>query len=117
MKKQIASTVAAVFLGIMVMLMPILACTRFPTGIEANTLGTQSSEQRDSYESSSWKTLDEAAQTLGQMDIGPATFSTNVMQTILLAGASLIAALVAFLAIKARIKLAVQNPIPLNRKR
>jgi len=114
MKKQIASTTAAVFLGIIVMLMPILAYTPFLGDTEANTLGTASSEQRDNYESTPWKTLDETAQSLGQMDTGPAPFPTSVIQTILLAGTSLIAALVTFLAIKGRMKLAVQDFIPQN---
>ncbi|MHA2067924.1 MAG: hypothetical protein ACXABY_26485 [Candidatus Thorarchaeota archaeon] len=114
MKKQIASTTSAVFLGIIVMLMPILAYTQFLGDTEANTRGTASSEQIDSYESTSWKTLEETAQSLGQMDAGTTPFPTSVIQTVLLAGTSLIAALVASLAIKGRIKLAVQDLIPRN---
>ena len=114
MKKQFASITAAVFLGIIAMLMPILAHTRFLDDTEANTLRPASSGQRDTYELTSWKTLDETAQSLGQMDTGSAPFPTNVMQIVLLVGTSLIAALVTSLAIKGRIKLAVRDRIPQN---
>jgi hypothetical protein len=115
MKKQIASITTAFFLGIIVMLIPILTYTQFLGNTEVNTLEPASSEQRDIYESTSWKTLEEAAQALGQMDTGPAPFPTSVIQTILLAGTSLITALVITLAIRGRIKLAVQDLIPRNR--
>jgi hypothetical protein len=92
MKRQLASITAAFILGVIVMLTPILTYTQFLGGTGANTLGTSSSEQRDSYGSTSCKTLAEAAQTLGQ-----------------LAATGLIAALVTSLTIKRKIKLAVQD--------
>ena len=107
MKKQIASATVAISLGVIVMLMPILAYTQFLGDTEANALGTASGEQSDSYESTSWKTLDETAQSLGQMDTGSTPFPTSVIQTILLAGTSLMVALVTSLAIKGMMKLAV----------
>jgi hypothetical protein len=114
MKKKIASIAASVFLGIVVMLMPILATTQLLGSPEPNTLGTAEGERGGSSASSSWKTLDDAAQTLGQMDTGPAPFPTSVTHTILLAGTSFIVALVTSLAMKSRIKLAVQDLILRN---
>ena len=100
MKKHIASVTVASFLGIIVIIMPILTYTLFLDNNEATYLGAESSEQRDSFESIQGKTLDEAAQILGKMDTNSTPFPVNLSQVILLVGTSLIAALLTTLAIK-----------------
>ena len=114
MKRQIVSITAAFFLGIVVMLMPILTYTQFLGDNGANTLGAESSEQRDSYDSTSWKTLDEAAQKLGKINTSPTSFPTSLTQTILLSATSLITALITTLLIRRKIKFAVQDLTTLN---
>lgn len=118
MNKQLASITVAIFLGFIVMLMPILTYTQFLGSTGDNTLGTASSEQRDVYESTSWKTLDEAAQTLGKMDTGAPLFPTSLIVTILIAATSTITAIIASVAIERKFKLAVRKLIiPIQKKK
>jgi hypothetical protein len=100
MKKHIASVVIASFLGIIVIIMPILTYTQFLESNGETFIGAESNEQRDSFGSIEGKTLDEAAQILGKMDTDSTPFPVKLSQVILLAGISFIAALLTTLAMK-----------------
>lgn len=108
MKKSIASITAVVVLGIMVMLIPVATYPQLLGGGE-NSLRTTFGEERDDYNSTSWRTLDEAAQALGKIDIGPTSFPTSLLQATLLLAASLIAAVAISLEFKTKMRLAVQE--------
>ena len=108
MNKRLISITIAPILGIVVMLMPILAYTLFLDSNEGtNTLRVGPNGK--SYDSTSWETLDEAARTLGKIDTGASPFLINLIQSVLLAVASIMTALVISLVGKRKIKLAVQK--------
>ena len=100
MKKQIVSFTAASFLGIIVMLMPIVTYTFFLGDNEANTLVAESGEQRDCYDQSSWNTLEKTAQILGKKDTSIMSFQINLSQAFLLVITSFLSTLATSIVIK-----------------
>jgi hypothetical protein len=100
MKKHIISVTAATFLGIIVMLMPIITYSFLLGNNEANTLGVESNEQRESYDSASWNTLEKTAQILGKKDSGLMSFQVNLSQALLLVTMSLVVTLATSIVIK-----------------
>jgi len=103
---QIVSVTAAVVLGIATMILPALALIQMPEAA-SDTLGSASGQEADSFRSTSWRSIEEAAQQLGEVGKGPAAFPTSLVQTTVLAAASLIVAVTISIAAGRKIGLAV----------
>ena len=105
MKKQIASVIAAVLLGIATTTVPVIAFMLLEAS--NNTFGSTSFKEAERYEATSWQSINDAAQNLGETDIEPSALSTSLAQAAILAATSLIVALTVSITVGRKIALAV----------
>jgi hypothetical protein len=107
--KIIAAVALAVILGVVVMLIPIVAYVQVsvttkavaqPAGAENNTRQTAGEN-----EPTLAVAINKAAQTYGTTDAGPSPFPSSLFPVLLLAVASLVAAIGASMYFKRKVKL------------
>jgi hypothetical protein len=98
MKKQIASIFFAILLGITIMFAPIVAYTQLINQGQSEGTLNQEDMKTDTYRS-----LNEAAQTLGKNDLGSTFITQNLLQILLLVVATSAAALAISVRIRKKI--------------
>jgi ABC-type glycerol-3-phosphate transport system permease component len=111
----IVAVTAAIVLGVVVMLLPIVAYTQISvttkavpqstiTGEENNTRQA-SKENEPTFAVTSPETIDKAAKTYGTTDTGPSPFPSSLFPVLLLVVTSLVAAIGASMYFKRKVKL------------